>query len=88
MRSVLARAVRRLWPYSRATMERFSRPVNVSSTAADWPARPMRRRMDMGSRVTSWPSRCSDPESGCNRVATVRMKVVLPAPLGPRMATT
>ena len=69
-------------------MARFSRPVIISSTAADCPARPMSRRMAMASLTTSWPSTRSDPLSGRNKVATVRMKVDFPAPLGPRKATT
>ena len=36
-------------------MARFSRPVIISSTAADCPARPMSRRMAMVSRTTSMP---------------------------------
>ena len=34
-------------------MTRFSRPVIISSTAADWPARPIMRRTAIGSRTTS-----------------------------------
>ncbi len=68
-------------------MTRFSRPVIISSTAADWPARPIMRRTAIGSRTTSWPPTSSDPRSGWSSVATMRMNVVLPAPLGPRMAT-
>ena len=68
-------------------MTRFSRPVIISSTAADWPARPIMRRTAIGSRTTSWPLTTSVPRSGAMSVATMRMKVVLPAPLGPRMAT-
>ena len=37
-------------PYRRATITRFSRPVIISSTAADWPARPIMRRTAIGSR--------------------------------------
>ena len=68
-------------------MTRFSRPVIISSTAADWPARPIIRRTAIGSRTTSCPETVRVPVSGCSSVATMRMKVVLPAPLGPRMAT-
>src|ERR1700722_19659803 len=68
-------------------MTRFSRPVIISSTAADWPARPIMRRTAIDSRTTSCPLTTSVPRSGAMRVATMRMKVVLPAPLGPRMAT-
>jgi hypothetical protein len=34
-------------------MKRFSRPVIISSTAADWPARPMSHLLAMGSFTTS-----------------------------------
>ena len=68
-------------------MTRFSRPVIISSTAADWPARPIMRRTAIASRTTSCPSTRSVPRSGSISVATMRMKVVFPAPLGPRMAT-
>src|SRR5580704_16393472 len=68
-------------------MTRFSLPVIISSTAADWPARPIMRRTAIGSRTTSWPPTSSDPRSGWSSVATMRTNVVLPAPLGPRMAT-
>src|SRR5581483_5159563 len=69
-------------------MCRFSRPVMVSSTAADCPARPIMRRTAIGSLTTSWPSTARVPASGWSRVATIRMKVVLPAPFGPKTATT
>ncbi len=45
------------------------------------------RRTTMGSRTTSCPSTLSVPPSGSVSVAIMRMKVVLPAPFGPRMAT-
>ncbi len=87
IRSAEATASARPWPYRRATITRFSRPLIISSTAADWPARPIMRRTAMGSRTTSWPPTSSVPRSGWISVATMRMNVVLPAPLGPRMAT-
>ena len=68
-------------------MTRFSRPVIISSTAADWPARPIMRRTAIGSRTTSCPLTVSVPRSGAMSVATMRMKVVFPAPFGPRIAT-
>jgi hypothetical protein len=46
------------WPYRRATISKFSRPVIISSTAADWPARPIMRRTAIGSRYqagAAWP---------------------------------
>ena len=45
------------------------------------------RRTAIGSATTSWPATVKVPRSGCSSVATMRMKVVLPAPFGPRMAT-
>ena len=42
--------------YSRPIISTFSRPVSSSSTAANWPARPIRRRTASGSATTSWPS--------------------------------
>ena len=48
-------------------MTRFSRPVIISSTAADWPASPIMRRTAIGSRPTSWPSTASVPLSGCEQ---------------------
>ena len=39
------------------------------------------------SRTTSWPATMREPASGRSKVATVRTNVVLPAPLGPKMAT-
>ena len=69
-------------------MTRFSRPVIAGSTAANCPARPMTRRTASGSVRASWPATRSVPSSGRSSVATVRTKVVLPAPLGPSTATT
>ena len=68
---------------------RFSRPVRFSSTAAYWPARPMRRaqlrrvvaRRRARRRVTS-------PASGRSSVVRTRTAVVLPAPLGPSRPST
>ncbi len=77
----------RPWPYRRATITRFSRPVIISSTAAAWPASPIVRRTAIGSFTTSRPLTRSVPSSGRMSVATIRMKVVLPAPFGPRIAT-
>ena len=45
-------------------MTRFSRPVIISSTAADWPARPIMRRTAIGSRTTSCPLTTSVPRVG------------------------
>ena len=87
MCSALVTACFRPRPYRRATITRFSRPVIISSTAADWPAKPIMRRTAMESSTTSWPPTRNVPRSGANKVATIRMNVVLPAPFGPRMAT-
>jgi hypothetical protein len=86
IRSALVAACFFCWPYRRATITRFSRPVIISSTAAAWPANPIMRRTAIGSLTTSWPPTVSVPSSGRIRVATMRTNVVLPAPLGPRMA--
>ncbi len=53
IRSAEAAASFRPWPYRRATITTFSRPVIISSTAADWPASPIMRRTAMGSCTTS-----------------------------------
>jgi hypothetical protein len=45
-------------------MTRFSRPVRFSSTAAYWPARPMRLRSSTESRTTSRPVTRTVPASG------------------------
>src|SRR5205823_8572366 len=71
-----------------ATMRRFSRPVRLSSTAAYWPARPMRARTAAGSRITSTPSTPARPASGRTVVVSTRTVVVLPAPLGPSSPST
>ena len=36
--------------------------------------------------TTSWPATVADPEVGSSRVVSMRMVVVLPAPLGPSTA--
>jgi hypothetical protein len=66
----------------------FSRPVMVGSTAAAWPASPISRCTAAGSLDTSKPRTLSSPPEGGTRAATVRMKVVFPAPSGPRTAST
>ena len=63
----LARARRASAPgsrYRRPTISRFSRPVSSSSTAANWPASPIRRRTASGSATTSWPSTLARPPVG------------------------
>src|SRR5262249_19982223 len=49
---------------------------------------PITCRTRAGWRNASIPATCRLPASGRSRVATARMKVVLPAPLGPSRATT
>ena len=50
--------------YRRPIISRFSRPVSSPSTAANCPARPMRRRTASGSPTTSWPSTVARPAVG------------------------
>ncbi len=69
-------------------MTRFSMPVRFSSTAAYWPARPIRWRRRASSATTSSPATRACPPSGLSRVASTRTKVVLPAPLGPSRPST
>ena len=56
------------------------RPVRFSSTAANWPARPMDSRTAWGSSSTSTPSTTARPASRRSTVV-IRTAVVLPAPL-------
>ena len=63
-------------------------PVRWSSTAAYWPARPMRARSFAASRTTSSPATRAVPASGESRVERIRTVVVLPAPLGPSTPST
>src|ERR1700733_6434669 len=69
-------------------MNRFSRPVRSSSTAACCPAGPIAARTRPGSLSTSCPATRAEPASGRSSVASIRTVVVLPAPLGPSSATT
>src|SRR3954449_10299914 len=69
-------------------MVRFSSPVRFSSTAAFWPARPMRERSCAASRTTSRPATRALPASGERSVERMRTVVVLPAPLGPSTPRT
>src|SRR3954452_8066977 len=69
-------------------MVRFSSPVRFSSTAAFWPARPMRERSCAASRTTSRPATWAVPASGERSVERMRTVVVLPAPLGPSTPRT
>src|SRR3954449_1082248 len=69
-------------------MTRFSSPVRCSSTAAYWPASPMRARSAGASETTSRPATRALPASGSSSVARMRTVVVLPAPLGPSTPST
>src|SRR3954469_8655689 len=69
-------------------MTRFSSPVRCSSTAAYWPASPMRARSAGASETTSRPATRALPASGSSSVARMRTIVVLPAPLGPSTPST
>ena len=83
-----SRALGRLWPSRRASSTRFSVPVRSSSTEANWPVRLTLLRTSSASRTMSWPSTLAEPSSGASRVPSMRMVVVLPAPLGPRKPWT
>ncbi len=69
-------------------MVRFSSPVRFSSTAAYWPASPIRWRRAAASRTTSSPTTVAVPASGMSSVVSTRTSVVLPAPLGPSRPRT
>ncbi len=86
--SLAARAV------APATARRAGPPWSGSRGPSSSPPPPRTARPDRScwrttsaSRTTSWPATCMVPPSGCKSVATVRTKVVLPAPFGPKMAT-
>jgi hypothetical protein len=65
------------------TSSRFSNVVRNSSRPAYWPVTPMRRRTSPGWASASIPSIRTRPRSGRISVVSTRIKVVLPAPLGP-----
>src|SRR3954462_15271901 len=69
-------------------MVRFSSPVRFSSTAAFWPARPMRERSCAASRTTARAATRAVPASGERSVERMRTVGVLPAPLGPSTPRT
>ena len=75
-------AARSRWN-SRPNITRFCRAVRISSTAAFWPVRPIRRRTRRGCLRTSIPPTQARPPSIRSSVARIRTAVVLPAPLGP-----
>ena len=80
-----------IWPApfrcrSRAISTRFSRPVRISSTAANCPVRLMDSRTFAGCVATSKPSTVAVPASGLSSVDRIFTTVVLPAPLEPSRA--
>ena len=78
------RGRRKSWPI----MTRLAVPVRDSSKAADWPARPIRRRTSLAWATTSKPATRAMPRSGRNNVVRARTAVVLPEPLGPSTPRT
>jgi len=82
------RASARDRPNRRPNISRFSRPVRISSTAANCPVRPSSSRTAEGSRTTSRPRTSARPASGTSSVARTRTRVVLPAPFGPSRPNT
>ena len=67
-------------------MSRFSNPVRCSSTAANWPDSPMRRRTSRGSATTSAPATRALPASGTSSVARIDTAVVLAGSVGAEQA--
>ena len=71
---------------NRATRTRFSRPVRMSSTAANCPVRLMDSRTFAAWVATSKPLTRAVPLSALRSVARIFTMVVLPAPLEPSRA--
>ncbi len=71
---------------SLAIMIRFSRPVNISSTAANCPVRLIDCRTLYGFDATSNPLTMAVPPSCLSSVVRILINVVLPAPLEPSSA--
>ena len=71
---------------SRATSTRFSRPVRISSTAANCPVRLMDSRTCAPCAATSKPLTVAVPASALSSVDRIFTTVVLPAPLEPSRA--
>ena len=79
------------WPASftrrsRAIRIRFSRPVRISSTAANCPVRLIDSRTSAGCVATSKPLTVAVPASAFSSVDRIFTTVVLPAPLEPSRA--
>src|SRR5947199_10685546 len=79
------RARRATW-YSTPWISMFSHAVSSLSRLGSWNTTPNRLRTSVRCVVTSRPSSSSEPDVGCNRVVSILMVVVLPAPFGPRNA--
>ncbi len=58
--------------------------MSSPSAVETWKTRPIRRRISLGSDVTSIPSMNADPLDGVRRVVRSETVVVFPAPFGPR----
>ena len=67
---------------------RCSRPVEYFARPASWSAKPIVRRTAAGSRATSYPATVAVPDVGDSSVPSMRIVVVLPAPLGPSSPKT
>jgi len=65
---------------------RFSRPLRISSTAANCPVRLMDSRTLAARAVTSKPLTRALPASAASSVDKIRTTVVLPAPFEPSRA--
>src|SRR5215207_2864780 len=71
---------------NRATSTRFSRPLRISSTAANCPVRLMDARTSAAWVATSKPLTLAAPASPLSSVDRIFTTVVLPAPFGPSRA--
>ena len=71
---------------SRATSTRFSRPVRISSTAANCPVRLIDSRTSAACVATSKPLTLAVPASALSSVDRIFTTVVLPAPFEPSRA--
>ena len=71
---------------SLATSTRFSRPLRISSTAANCPVRLMASRTSAAWVAASKPSTLTVPASALSSVDRIFTTVVLPAPLEPSRA--
>ena len=78
----------RVRPWARAWLTSSSRPRWVWPAALPWPTYPMLRRTSRWPVTTSYPATSAVPDVGATRVVSIRRVVDLPAPLGPRNATS